>query len=745
MQATQFEQLLNALDMLSEANPDQAIEQIKSVSEAELSALEKNRLRFFEAKSLSAMKRFQEASDLVAECINQAIPDQDYYLLVKCNVLQNFCYSQINHCLTLGPYLEIALEYAQQSEDLTLSIFALTHYLIYLRQTAQFAKALDEIKKLIDLLKRVPMSFTTTTALMQVSSLYVDMHKWDLAAKYLKQAITHSQILDNQILQLTLLSNLGTVYSSMADFVNAEKVLLAGLELSKKLEHEKQIILVYFSLGNLKIKTEEFEEALGFFDKCLEIVSTLDSKPPMLFLDLYNNYSMCQWFLKRKDLSLSYIDKAIAIAKENGFEKEQIQIEVNKTNLLVDTGAFEEAKEILNRAISFYKKNRDNHQLIWVNRSLAQLYARQNDFKKAYEINRKLDYVTDDYINEIMIKQTDRESESFTLRATPVVSPQPKASASVTYGFIGRSKAWQNVLNSALLAAQHQNTSVMISGESGTGKEVIAQIIHKNSLRRHGSFIPVNVGAITASLIESELFGHTKGAFTGANLPAKGFFLQADKGTLFLDEITEMPFIQQSKLLRALESRKIVPVGSSKEIPFDSRIISATNQDLRKCLADNKFRLDLYHRLNTIEIVIPPLRERPEDIEPIFRHYLDFYANELNKPKPQVDHSLLQMLSQYSFPGNARELKNMVERLFILSNSLHWDAQLLRSVNPFQFNPDLDIQNSDPSAEANQIIKALIKAKGKQKDAARFLNMSEATLYRRIVKHGLQTYTRKGS
>lgn len=749
MQADQFEQLLNRFDMQSEANPLYVVEQIGLLQNENLSAQEQNLLRFYEAKSLSSMKEFQKAADLAMGCINQAILDRDYYVLAKCNVLQNFCYNQLNHTISSGPYLEIAVEYALQSKDLTLYIYTLTHQLIFLRETIQFDKAKIETKKLLDLLKRVPVSFTTAKAWMQIASVYRDVHKWDLAAKYLTQAIKHCQAIDNPFLQITLLSNLGTVYVAMKDFPKAEHFLLTGLNLSIQLAHQEQIILAYFSLATMKIKAENYEEAIAFLDKCSEHLSHLPHQPSMLCMDLFNNYAMCHWFLNQKDKSLAYIDQAIAIAKDVGLEKEQIQIEVNKTNLLVDTGAYEEAGLILHRAIKFYKKQRNKHQLIWVLRSLSRLHARQNDYKKAYEINRSLDNVIDDYIDEIMIKQTEHDSAGFNMKDKPEIShlrnhPETRE-LNNTYGFVGRSKAWQHVLNSALLAAQHQNTSIMIIGESGTGKEVIAQIIHKNSLRRHYSFIPVNVGAITASLIESELFGHTKGAFTGATLPSKGFFLQADRGTLFLDEITEMPFDQQSKLLRALESRKIIQVGSSKEIPYDSRIISATNQNLRECLDMNRLRLDLYHRLNTIEIVIPPLRERPEDIEPIFLHYLDLYAKDLNKPIPHVDASLLQMLSQYSFPGNARELKNIVERLYILSNSLHWDAQLLCSVNPFQFGGEPAKSGVDPSDEVNLIIQALIKARGKQKDAAKSLHMSEATLYRRIVKHGLQTYTLKGS
>jgi DNA-binding NtrC family response regulator len=185
-------------------------------------------------------------------------------------------------------------------------------------------------------------------------------------------------------------------------------------------------------------------------------------------------------------------------------------------------------------------------------------------------------------------------------------------------------------------------------------------------------------------------------------------------------------------------------VGSNKESSFDSRIISATNQNLRDSMFQNRFRLDLFHRLNTIEIVIPPLRERNEDIAPIWQHYMDSYALMLKKPKPFVDSSVYEILKQYTFPGNVRELKNIVERMYILGNHLHWDANLLLKINPYLAESN-DKQATKTICEEDEILQALLRAKGKQKEAALLLNMSEATLYRRIVKYGLQKHTRKGS
>jgi len=314
-------------------------------------------------------------------------------------------------------------------------------------------------------------------------------------------------------------------------------------------------------------------------------------------------------------------------------------------------------------------------------------------------------------------------------------SPEHKAG-----DIVGSGREMREIFKLVGVVSQSR-TTVLIEGESGTGKELIAKVIH-NHTSPNEPFIAVNCSAIVETLLESELFGHEKGSFTSAFSRQLGKFELARYGTLFLDEVTDMPFTVQSKLLRAIETKKITAVGSSKETPYNSRIISATSQDIRAQLADNQFRLDLFHRLNTIEIIIPPLRERQDDIEPLLAHFVKQYATELNKAIPSIDKSLLEMLHGYSFPGNVRELKNIVERMYILSNKIRWDAQLLCEINPFSFTnegfgsiPDYD--------EEDAIVKALIKARGKQKDAALLLNVSEATLSRRIIKYNLQQHTRK--
>lgn len=740
-------EMIKQWDVLAEYEPPALLDLLENYSSQDFTQQDWRRVKYFRGKALATMSYFEDSEEIALECIREAIAEADYYILVKSHVLQAVSYYGSEKEDQIRPLLNMAIDYSMESGDYELMIHAHCAYMFYFNHNSQFDSALKQEVRIADLIKRIKPSYTSASALSSMAFLYVNMSRWDVAINYFNQALSIAKELSLDIYILSILNNLGTALSKIKDYVTCEEILQQGLERSRQMGHRQKVFLFTSNLGNLMIEEKEFKKAISFYDECMGILENVVQKPPMLLIDLYNNYALCYWRLKDDSLALDYMNKAIEIARNNNFERDLIQIEVNKTNLLVAMKQYTEALKIVKNAIKYYKKAKDLHQLIWVYRNMVNIYYLQKDYKRSYEAQRKLDNITDDYIAEVQKCETDKNMDKVkvheSLDSENHTFSYRKNKQNNSHGFIGCSKAYHNVLNSALLAAQYQNTSVLILGESGTGKEIIAQIIHKNSMRRNQAFIPVNVGALTASLVESELFGHTKGAYTGADAPAKGFFLQADKGSLFLDEIADMPFQVQSKMLRVLESRKVTAVGSSKEIPFDSRIISATSQDLRGKLSDNHFRLDLFHRLNTIEIVIPPLRERKEDIEPIMNHYLKYYANELSKKIPFIDRSMLEILYAYDFPGNVRELKNIVERMYILSKKSDWDAQLLCEINPFRFASQESFLQEEYNEE-DLIVKALLKAKGKQKEAALILNMSEATLSRRINKYKLQKYTLKG-
>jgi transcriptional regulator with PAS, ATPase and Fis domain len=249
------------------------------------------------------------------------------------------------------------------------------------------------------------------------------------------------------------------------------------------------------------------------------------------------------------------------------------------------------------------------------------------------------------------------------------------------FEIIGNSPGLHRAIEVAVQVAP-TDLSVLISGESGTGKEVFPQIIHQFSSRKHGRYIAVNCGAIAEGTIDSELFGHEKGSFTGALADRKGYFQEADEGTIFLDEVGELPLSTQVRLLRVLESGEFIRVGSSKVIKTNVRVIAATNIDITRAIDEGKFREDLYYRLNTVPIVVLPLRQRPEDIHLLFRKFARDFAEKYRMPPVRLDDDARKMLDNYRWPGNVRQLKNITEQISIIEQNRDITAEVLQRYLP---------------------------------------------------------------
>lgn len=305
--------------------------------------------------------------------------------------------------------------------------------------------------------------------------------------------------------------------------------------------------------------------------------------------------------------------------------------------------------------------------------------------------------------------------------------------------FVGESEGIKRVIKLALKAAQDKDVNVLITGENGTGKEIVARIIHYASPRKKQEFAPVNSSAIPESLLESEFFGHVKGSFTDAKNDRTGYFELANDGTLFLDEIGDMPITLQAKLLRAIEEGRIKRVGGNREIPVDVRIISATNRNIQEMISEQKFRMDLYHRINTIIIDIPPLRSRPEDIESLVNHFVTIFARKKKVVQPLVSKAAIRKLQAYSFPGNVRELRNLIERAMILmeGDSLNPEDFVLNDASYSEQTEETKSLNLDEN-EIRLIKLALRNASYNQTLASGMLGISRDALKRKIKKFGIE-------
>jgi DNA-binding NtrC family response regulator len=302
---------------------------------------------------------------------------------------------------------------------------------------------------------------------------------------------------------------------------------------------------------------------------------------------------------------------------------------------------------------------------------------------------------------------------------------------------VGNSEAMEKVYR-LIEKVSAISSNVLIFGETGTGKELVARAIHYNSERAERPFVAVNCGALTESLLESELFGHVKGAFTGAIANREGFFRKADKGTLFLDELSEVSHGLQVKLLRAIQEREVIPVGGREPLKFDVRLIAATNKNLEDEVKKGSFREDLFYRVNVITIALPPLRDRQEDIPLLVNHFLQKYAPRLGKPSVKISREAMQVLVNYDWPGNVRELENMVERTVALCEgdtieTTDLPEKLTRVRIAIR---DLDeYERTLDALEEEHIKKVLQKVSGDKVKAAQILGINLSTLYRKLARY----------
>ncbi|SHG21463.1 DNA-binding transcriptional response regulator, NtrC family, contains REC, AAA-type ATPase, and a Fis-type DNA-binding domains [Flavobacterium segetis] len=412
---------------------------------------------------------------------------------------------------------------------------------------------------------------------------------------------------------------------------------------------------------------------------------------------------------------------------KSGFKKlEQNEIDVVLCDVKLPDG----------NGVDFLEKIKASFPLTEV--ILLTAYGKISDGVQAMK-NGAFDYIVKGDDNDKIIPLLYKAIEKVTLQQK---IKQLEKRISKKYSFdaiIGKSKGLEQVIELSKKVANTDST-VLLTGETGTGKEVFAQAIHENSTRAGKSFVALNCSTFSKELLESELFGHKQGSFTGAIKDKKGFIEEANGGTLFLDEIGEMPIDLQAKLLRVLETSEYIPVGDSTPKKSNFRLIAATNRNLKTESDEKRFRQDLYFRLNIFEITIPPLRERIKDIEPLTHYFVSQFAEKMNRQTLQIDSDFLQKLEVYQWPGNIRELKNVIERTVILCSGTVLTIDLL----PYEMQQEQskNIKSlsafSMQSVEKLHIQKLLNYTKGNKAEAARLLEIGIATLYRKLEEYNIQ-------
>jgi len=346
------------------------------------------------------------------------------------------------------------------------------------------------------------------------------------------------------------------------------------------------------------------------------------------------------------------------------------------------------------------------------------------------------DYITKPFQMDEIVLTVRKALENRLLKKEVIRLRKEVESRYDFHQLIGKSPSMQKIYD-LIERISDSSSNVLITGESGTGKELVAKAIHYNGVWKEGPFVAINCAAIPETLLESELFGYKKGAFTDAKSDKKGLIFEANEGTLFLDEITEMPLTLQAKLLRVIEDREVRPLGDTNSYPIDVRIISSSNRDIKSTIQEGRFREDLYYRLNVIDIQLPPLRERKEDIPLLIQHFITKFSNEFKKNISGVSKDALKLLLNYSWPGNVRELENVIQRAMTLSQHeviLPDDlpASIIQKTDEKLFEKAMEENFTLDQLEKEYIKRVLIETGGNKSKAAEILGLDRKTLYRKL-------------
>jgi len=521
----------------------------------------------------------------------------------------------------------------------------------------------------------------------------------------------------------------------------------AGISLAENHGFIYQLAQLWMNLGICLVSQRDFDGGIEMYDKSLGLLDADGGMSLPLKAKIITNKARALSMGERLPESVKLMRSGLADAEREGREQDANILRINMADALIELECFDGVPQMIDTAIGYFEENRLWDMAQSGHLCKARYYEVRQDYQSAFDSMEQLYQVSRRYFQENFASQSRRYQQriedlrnEYLLLKNQCASLDRMDARLRGLTLIGEHSLIKTAIANAIQAAKYPFVHVHIYGESGTGKEIIARLIHENS-QGAKAMIAINASAISPNLIESELFGHVKGAFTGAINDHKGKFTLANEGTLFLDEISDMPLDCQAKLLRAIEHQSIIPVGSDKELSVKCRIVSASNRRLTDLVKANQFRLDLYHRLNKVEIFLPPLRERLSDLPALTAHFVKRFARGFGHALPVIEDSFIQRLQLHSFPGNVRELMNIIERIFILKPKAHWDATQLDGLIDETLHSSSEpasISQNLSQKERQLLIDTLEKVNWKQKEAAKLLEMTESTLSRHMRKLGVK-------
>ncbi len=670
-------------------------------------------------------------------------------------------------------YYEMALEIFVELNDVLNVNLSKSSIANLLSLSGKFDQAISIKKEIITYFESVQDKKLLAREYNMLSVIYIKLDQRESALEYSFKAIRMREEIGDRFGLMSCWINLGVLYKSYGDDVNAEKYYLKARDYCEEVGDRRNLSLVWNNLGIIQMGRNNNHQALECFEKSralkeetndlIGLTETLQNIG-LIYADKLHDY----------EKGLKYFEKVNENTEKTGDRFLQLYSKLQVIDIKLLQGKIDEASELLAETQKAVFENKYDKLYTQVYSQQIIICSTQGKFLDATNTHRRM-------IDEIKVKQTseiaekvaelhtkyniekkEKEAEIYRLKNVELEARNQKIElqkvelqkalddlhhSEIRYNFvteeltrhiktsmIGQSESIRKISEMITMVARSEKTNVLITGETGTGKEIVARNIHACSKRSRQPFYAVNCSAIPDTLFESHFFGHEKNAFTGATSDKIGWFEIADKSTLFLDEIGTLSLEQQAKLLRSLEERKIVRVGSLREIPIDLRIVSATNNNLMDKIDSGLFRSDLYHRLAIFVINIPPLRERKEDIPLLLEHFVGLTSRMINKRINRIEKDIATQLMDYDFPGNVRELRNMVERAVVVA-----DSSTLR-VRHFLI-PSATIEEDDviplADAERQMLLKALRRTNFNRVQTAKLLDVDRRVIERKMKKYGI--------
>jgi transcriptional regulator with PAS, ATPase and Fis domain len=566
--------------------------------------------------------------------------------------------------------------------------------------------------------------------------------KHEEAVLFFKEAIALSETEDESTLSIKC--NLANSYFLLKDITESLKLYHELKREEVKKCSPGLYYTVLSNMANIYIESRHLIEAFELLEETIEYAKLSGNKEFMAGSEV--NIALIYYLQNDFNEAETHILQAFTFCKSCHNQRIFNNALVIYADILIKQKAYRKALDYLIKYEAHVEDEGNQERVKMLFKKMSECYEKLKDFKSAWLSAKK--YIS---ICEKIKKESQKEIEE--LKSNPVLHNKVEGfyffkegtsfiskELSIRIGspIIGKSKKLENVINQTILAAGSDYANVLITGESGTGKELLARLLHFCSQRKKEQFIAINSALFTSSLAQSSIFGHTKGAFTGAVSNQAGYLELAHKGTLFLDEIGDMPLDIQTAFLRVIEDKKILPLGSNQYKKVSFRLVSATHQDIKSMTEDKTFRLDLYNRINTIQIHIPPLRERKEDIPLIINYILNDLCTKLNKNIPELSTPAINYLCDYDYPGNIRELNNLMQRIILFNKKNKISLEDIYDVIP---QKETSNSNQAPSnlnladMEKFLIHQAMEKCNNVQIEACKLLGISSYSLNRKLKKN----------